>query len=664
MLTFKSFIKNNLWEEWIPQTSDENDKFKYHDYLQAEHHPDYTQEHNVQSMLFGVNDFIPFNDSPVKPSYNVMKESVEDDPKNKKRLIFRVGGKTPSTPTTSGQRVASGLSVPRHMWEGARSGKTGFTIGMKARLKPRAEVYGGENRAPLTTNSVFHTHKAALEEHFAKPKDEQLKAEREAIDRLHRARHLDSKDTTDPGEKTDTVQNEYDEHGRSFRARSSKGIAGHALYTSGHGDNETHHLINTCHGQSNGCGGGVHNGVADTTKGNCFAPKAEAQYGNAAIRRSCHEQAKFDPAMTKDWILAHTHSLRMHADAAHEGREYDAMKDRLSKKTDGKSYRFLFRPNVVDETDQSSRLVIKHLNKQRASENKPPIVANSYGKTTEVHDPDNHYHVTYSNTGPKTKHGASIDENIKRDANRVKQTVLAISGRGANGKNIDLKNEDFVKTPAKNSYAVLNIKRGKQMDRDFQASVTHAKYWSKGRETDTLSPEELKQGEEAHYDHMGNKTDNPSEAHYGHRTLTREDGTKVRYDYQKQHILHPRIVPVKASNGKVHNIPTDSRFKDSEFLPSPESKERFRSPNGKVAGAILATTPTTSTSTVQHHTPFTHHVDANTIAHAKANKGEWEIDKPEDQEASRGNEYVPPSPPVKKAKEMRKMTPGWFHSID
>jgi hypothetical protein len=85
-------------------------------------------------------------------------------------------------------------------------------------------------------------------------------------------------------------------------------------------------------------------------------------------------------------------------------------------------------------------------------------------------------------------------------------------------------------------------------------------------------------------------------------------------------------------------IPTDSRFKDTEFLP----KNRFKTKNGKEAGHILMTTPTESTSNLGHETSFTHHVDESSINHAMDNKGEYEIDKPEDQEKARGKEYAAP----------------------
>ena len=86
---------------------------------------------------------------------------------------------------------------------------------------------------------------------------------------------------------------------------------------------------------------------------------------------------------------------------------------------------------------------------------------------------------------------------------------------------------------------------------------------------------------------------------------------------------------------------TDSRFKDNDFLPP--AHQRFKTKNGKLAGAIVMTTPTESTSNAGHHTAFTHHIDEHHVDHAKANHGEYEIDNPHEQEATFGKEYKPPS---------------------
>ncbi|MEY4443544.1 MAG: hypothetical protein RL442_2544, partial [Pseudomonadota bacterium] len=265
-----------------------------------------------------------------------------------------------------GSGGVKGIVVPRHMWEGTKHAE-----GMKHVNEARAKVYGSEHRAPLTLGQIASIHKKTLNEHFSKPVDEQVSAENEALERLRAAKHIGkTANTLDESEKLDTVRHEHDEHGRTYVGYASKGTAGHALYTSGHGKDIKHHVINTCPGQTTGCGGGVdEKGIVDTKRGTCFAPNAESQYVNAAVRRASHEQAKHDPAMTKDWILAHTGSLRSAAE-----------------KADKKNQVTLFRPNVVDETDVSSRHVIKHLNKQRKEEGKPGIVANSYGKTNELHD--------------------------------------------------------------------------------------------------------------------------------------------------------------------------------------------------------------------------------------------------------------------------------------
>jgi hypothetical protein len=188
---------------------------------------------------------------------------------------------------------------------------------------------------------------------------------------------------------------------------------------------------------------------------------------------------------------------------------------------------------------------------------------------------------------------------------------------------------------------VTNVKRGSPLSKEMEEHITHAKYWSTGREQHELSPEEREEGPEGHFGGNGKPT-TPEKAHYGHTTLNNR-----RYDYQKQHILHPRLVnvPERKKNRKTgemetvdHMIPTDSRFMDVHFLP----KNRFKTKNGKEAGHILMTTPTESTSNVKHETALTHEVNKESIEHAKKNKGEYEIDNPAKQEAARGKEYIPP----------------------
>ena len=218
-----------------------------------------------------------------------------------------------------------GIVVPRHMWEGNKASGNKKIHGMDEINKARAKVYGEENREPLHIGQVGRLHKQVLADHFAKPLQEQLVAEKNALAKLREAKHIGKNaDTLDKSEKLDTVNHEYDDQGRSYKGFASKGVAGSSLYTSGHGDNRKFHIINTCPGQTVGCGGGHdEHGVVDTMKGTCFAPNAESQYAAASVRRAAHEQAKHDPAMTTDWILAHTGSLR------NEARVADKQKRRL-----------------------------------------------------------------------------------------------------------------------------------------------------------------------------------------------------------------------------------------------------------------------------------------------------------------------------------------------
>ena len=548
------------------------------------------------------------------PASDSQDDDEEDTPAPSKRITIKADGPGGVT----------GIVVPHHMLHGRswinKKGKKVVVPGMKDINKARAEVYGSENRDPLSIGQIGKIHKDTLTEHFAKSPKEQLAAEKEATQRLRDAKHLGAKNNTlDESEKLDTVRHETDEEGRTHVGFASKGVAGHALYTSGHGDNMKYHVINTCPGQTEGCGGGKDSkGVVDTSKGTCFAPNAESQYVHAAVRRATHEQAKHDPKMTRDWILAHTGSMR-----------------EAAKKADKSNQRLLFRPNVVDETDVSSRHAIRHLNEQRKEEGKPDIIANSYGKTNELHDPENGYYVTHSNVGPKVKKGQEIAENVGRDKARVRNTVMAADNRG------DFKNEQGNKTPPKGSYMVTDVKRNSPMSKKMEEHITHAKYWTTGRSENELSADEKDEGPEGHFSGSGRRT-SEDKAHYGHTTIEGK-----RFDYQKQHILHPRLVnvPIRKKNKKTgemetkdHMIPTDSRFKDTEFLP----KDRFKTKNGKEAGHILMTTPTESTSNVGHETSFTHHVSPKHIEHAMKNNGEYEIDKPEDQIKASGKEYTAP----------------------
>lgn len=587
MINFKAFL---MTEQYIDHGKTDTG---FKTITIGETHRNYDREHEVQNMHFGVNDFLPIRNLDLSEAVH-----EHEDPN---RLLVTHDGDTKTS-------KAAGILIPKHLWEGAKG-----VEGMKKKLDKRAAVYGGEHRAPISLAKMEKTHKDLYEDHFAKPIHQQIADEKAAIERLHKAGHLHSKDTTDEGEKTDTAQHEFDEEGRRYRARSTKGIAGHGVFTSGTSKDMKHYILNKCPAQTEGCGGGVDaHGLVDTRRGTCFAPNSETQYPSAVIRRSCQDTAKFDPAMTKDWALAHSHSLRTQAERA-----------------DKKNERLLFRPNVLDESDVTSRHLLTHLNKQRESQGKPSIVGNSYGKTDQLHDPENNWHVTHSNIGPKTKDGKEIKENIGRDKIRIRNTIHATDVSGE-----DYKNVHGNKTPPKNSYMVTNVRRDSKLDKDFQKHVTHVKYWSEGKDVKYLKKDELEQGPEGHYDAKGKPT-TPDKAHYGHTTITGEDGVSRRYSYQKQHVLHPRYVDV---GGK--QIATDSRFKDDEHYPAP--KKRFRSSNGKIAGGILITTPTKSTSKIQHHTEFTHHVDNNTIEHAKRNNGEYEIDAPHLQEAARGKQYVSP----------------------
>lgn len=584
------------------------------------------QEYNI-GQLQNALARVP-TDYPTGPVGYAEGGDVGDNPAVQKALAVTSGVPTPAKSGESGIKSTEnpnrimvpatgpggikGIVIPRHMWFGG-NGATGRVEGLNEINKARAAVYGSQNRDPLTIGKVADIHRDVLDEHFKLPIKDQIFRENQALERLRRAKHIpNSADTLKESEKLDTVRHEFDEKGRPFVAYGSKGIAGYALYSSGHGPNQKFHVLNVCPGSTTGCSGGIDaNGIVDTSRGTCFAPNSESRMPSAAVTRATHSQAKFDPAMTSDWILAHTGSLR-----------------RAARKADKKEERLLFRPNVVDESDRSSSYAIKLLNDQRAISNLPSIILNSYGKTSELHDPANGVFITHSNVGPKTKLGYRISENIQRDKQRVRSTILAQDAAGR-----DFVNSDGNKTPPKGSYMVTDVRRDSPLDEQMKKAFKYAKYWSVGRPVSSLSKDEIAEGEEAHYDGKGKLT-TPEKAHYGHITLNGN-----RYDYQKQHILHPRLVQVGNNpDGSPHMIPTDSRFKDEEFLP----KSRYMTRTGKPAGHILLTTPTTSTSNIGHQTSFTHHVDDSHIEYAKKNRGEYEIDPPAAQEASAGKEYVPP----------------------
>ena len=567
-------------------------------------------EAHVQAKHFDTNEY-----SVIPDSNSTLLENVNPDPENDKRIIIRHDGEGKA-------KGVSGLSVPKHMWEGTlptvahkdKDGKlvkaTAGIAGMKTRNIARAKVYGSENREPLKVAEMESSHEETLKHHFAKPKALQLVHEKAAIARLQEAKHLDSGETTDESEKTDTILHEHDKNGRGYLASACKGVAGHTVYTSGGGSDAKHRIVNTCPGQTRGCGGGVDaHGVANTTKGTCFAPQAEAQYPAASVRRSYLDQSKHDPKMTSDYILAHVHSIRKGAE-----------------KADKQDRHFVIRPNTLNENDRSTKHVVVSLNAQRKTEKKGPIISYQYSKDNELHDPENGVHVTHSNIGPKVINGKTVKENANRDTRRVTNTVTATTTSGE-----DLRNAHGNKTPAKHSYLVTNIPRGSDHDKQYISTAKHIKYWDKG--TKLSAEEHATHAKEGHFDGEGKPT-SPEKAHNGFKVL----GDR-KYEYQKQTILHPRMTSVSTTTKgvtKVKSIPSDSRFQDDHHMPSDDKK--FKSKNGKAAGGIVVTSATTSTSGERSNSSFTHRIDQAKLDHIK-HTGEHEIDSPEEQEASRGHDY-------------------------
>jgi len=567
------------------------------------------RENEVLDQHFDVHDYVPEYDGVAKDVVgetkqnadnarnSVVVEEVIQHPTNSKRLIFR-GEAAKGT-------GATGVHVPKHMWY-PKNEKDHDS--MSQRNQQRGEVYGHEHRAPLTIPEANAHYKKTIEEHGNHSEKEQIAKEKEAVGRIQRAKHLPKTGNVyDKSEKLDSINFEEDKHGRKFHTLARKGVAGHAVYTSGSGKDEKHHILNTCPGQTSGCGGGINEkGEADVSKGACFAHNAETQYKGASRRRASITQMAHDPKMAGDYALAAVHHLRKESTKA----------DKAGKLT-------VIRPNTLDEDADPTHHAIDHLNKDRVAKGKAPIITYQYSKANKLHDPENGKHVTFSNIGPKVKDGRTISENAARDNSRVRQTIEHQGKQNAQGHDL----------PAKHSYVVTNQSRGGKAEEEFKKHVTHAKYWSSGRESHELSDDEKKQGPEGHFNHKGAPT-TEDKAHYGHTTVNGR-----RYDYQKQHVLHTRMVNV---NG--HSIPSDARFKDDEHLP--EDKHRFKSKHGNNAGALVATSPTSSTSNQKQDSSFTHNVDHHTIEHAKTHRGEWEIDHPHDQEKARGKEWAASQPLV------------------
>lgn len=565
-------------------------------------------EAHVQAKHYDTNEYHVIPEGTTSP----MNEDISPDPENAKRIIIGHDADAGDRP-----KGVMGLSVPQHMWNGTKPtqehvNKAGKTVkatagleGMKVRNKARAEVYGSEQREPLKVPEIEAVHKEVLDRHFAQPKEVQLANESAAVSRLQAAKHLPAgktASTTDDSEKTDTILHEKDKNGKGYMAAAIKGVAGHTVYTSGGGDQAKHRIVNTCPGQTRGCGGGVDaHGVANTSKGTCFAPQAEAQYPAAAIRRASLDQAKHDPKMTQDYILAHVHSIRKGA----------AVADKANKN-------FVVRPNTLNENDRSTRHAIDGLNKQRTPEGKGKIISYQYSKDNVLHDPENGVHVTHSNIGPKVIGDKMVKENVNRDSIRVGNTVTATKNSGE-----DFRNPQGNKTPAKNSYLVTNLPRGGAHDKEYQAAAKHIKYWDSG--TKLSAEEHDATHKEGHFGGAGKPT-TPETAHHGFKVV----GDR-KYEYQNQHILHPRMTEV---NG--HSIPSDSRFKDNEHMPSEAT--RFKAKNGKSAGGVVVTSATMSTSGERSNSSFTHRIDQAKLDHIKKT-GEHEIDAPADQERARGHDY-------------------------
>ena len=108
-----------------------------------------------------------------------IKDPTEDDDEEEekapsKRILVKA----------EGPGGVTGIVIPHHMLHGRswinKKGNKVVVPGLKDINKARAEVYGAEPRDPLNIGQIGRIHKQTLDEHFAKPIQEQKEAEKEA----------------------------------------------------------------------------------------------------------------------------------------------------------------------------------------------------------------------------------------------------------------------------------------------------------------------------------------------------------------------------------------------------------------------------------------------------------------------------------------------------
>ena len=582
---------------------------------------DVSNEQHTQNYLEGLADYTPIIDDAYKHS---ISESIETNASNDKRVDVR--GHSNSAGVT-------GVEVPKHMLEG----DDGLLAFHKRAQHEFSNSDGTTPRhTPMGDKELQRSHKSLAEEHAKLPKHEQIKVEKAATDRLHR---LGLKDVTSESEKTDTMLGmRHPKTGKPIvSAPAIKNVAGHAVYPVG---DDEHHIINTCRGQTEGCGGKIDaSGKINTKTGTCFVPNAESQYKGAARSRAVRTYCSHHPILHKDVFHATVGALRAEADKADKAKigENGKVASPAKKATDKSPAveankhsgeiggHVAVRPDTTAENDNDKTShAVALLNKQRSEESakdgktRHEILINRYSKTGQEGS-------AYSNTGPKVKAGGEIGENKRRDNGRIANTVTAKS----NG-------QDFVKANGekedpRHQYMPHDIRRNSDDEKRLDTHLHTVRYWSNPVAADKLTDHE-KTKTEAHYDAKGKET-TEDKAHSG---FTTRNGRTYRY-------TNHHVIPKRYVDGS----PADDRLFDSHHMEATYGKREggLYASGGKRHGGIIA--PSTTLSTSNHkmvHGEFTHPMSKQLDKIVKT--GVYDADHPDDQEAARGKEYKEPVEPV------------------
>ncbi len=592
MKTIKQLKNFHVVTSYIEESDKKNKKvYRFKEFINA---PDESNEQHIQNQIEGLGDY---NIIPDKGYKHLHVESIEINKENNKRVDVR---------GPSNSAGVSGLEVPRHMVEGKGS-LIEFHKNAQNLLKNPDGTF--PRYTPMSDKALQKSHKELAEEHSKLPENEQIKKENEASERLKK---LGLSSMLSQSDKTDTMLGmKNPKTGKPIvSAPAIKNVAGHAVFPVGGGkdaDHEIeHHIINTCRGQTDGCGGKVDSsGKICTKNGTCFAPNAESQYKGAARKRANLTYASHHPILHKDVFHATVGELRNEAN-----------------RMDKKGGHVVVRPDTTAENDNDKTShAVALLNKQRLEKSKkdkkdrPEILVNRYSKTGQEGS-------AYSNTGPKVKNGGMIGENVRRDAKRINHTVKASS----NG-------EDFVKANGekespRHQYMVNDLARNSDDEKKVDSHLHTVRYWGNPVSPENLSHHE-KTKDEAHYDANGNET-TEDKAHSGFKTVNGRT-----YRYTNHHVI-PKRYP---SEGH----PADDRLFDTHHM---EQKYGSRegglfSSNGKRHGGVIMTSPTDSTSNHKRlHAEFTHPVSKQINKIVKT--GVYDVDDPHEQEAARGKEYQEP----------------------